>query len=41
MTGVQYTTLAYVFAGALLLGYATKLWWSLRSITRCNDGEKP
>ena len=41
MTGVQYTSLAYVFAGTVLIGYAVKLWWSLRSTTRCGSGDKP
>lgn len=34
MTGNQYVTLAYVFAGILLVGYTIRLWWALRSTSR-------
>jgi hypothetical protein len=31
MTPVQYTTLAYAFAAAVLLGYSARLWLARRA----------
>ena len=40
MTGVEYTALAYVFAGVPLVAYATMLWWASRSKRELGSGEE-
>jgi hypothetical protein len=40
MTAVQYTSLAYVFATVLLVGYSARLWLACRSTRDARKGDR-